>query len=233
MAFKDGDFLEVEYTLWSDADARVLESTNEKVAKEANIYSDKVKYEPILVILGSGAVVKGMESALMGMDLNTPKKFSLKPADAFGERNADLVRVMPLSEFKKHDINPYPGMRLKMDNMTITVKSINSGRVVVDANHPYAGMAITYELKVVKNITSEDEKIKILGKTYGAEPSEVKISGSQVQMVYKDSVQKNADYFVGKANAIASAFTYINSIDSVKVIEEYSKPKEHKHEEEQ
>jgi FKBP-type peptidyl-prolyl cis-trans isomerase 2 len=226
MAFKEGDFLEVEYSAWRTADNQLLSTTDKAKAETAGIYQKEIKYGPVLVVLGSGGIVKGVDNALRGMSLNEVKKVTLKPADAFGERNENLVRVMPLSEFKKRDIDPYPGMRVNLDEATATVKSVNSGRVVVDANHPEAGAEITYEVKVVKHIADEKEKIKSLGRTYGVEPEKITITQGTAELAYGEKVQKNYDYFVGKASLLASMFTYLDSIKKVEVKEEYAKPSE-------
>src|ERR1700733_8661130 len=139
MAFGDGDFLEVEYSSWNAVDNSMIDTTDEKKSKDSGIHVEGRLYGPFLVVLGSTGIVKGLDKALRDMKPNETKKVTLKPDEAFGQRNPDIVRVMPISEFKKRDINPYPGMRVNIDNVSATVKSVNSGRVVVDANHPYAG----------------------------------------------------------------------------------------------
>jgi FKBP-type peptidyl-prolyl cis-trans isomerase 2 len=226
MSFKDGDFLEVEYSAWSGADNSLISTTDEKKAKEANIFEKDVHYGPVLVVLGSNRVIKGLDRSLREMAPNEQKRFTFKPDEAFGERIPDLVRVMPLAEFRKHDIDPYPGLKVNLDNATAIVKSVNSGRVIVDANHPYAGQEITYEIKVVKHLTSEKDKVKALGKTYNVEPSSVEVKEKTLEMTFNNSVKKNSDYFIGKANLIASVFSYLKEFESVKVEEEYIKPKE-------
>ena len=224
MAFKDGDFLEVAYSMWSAADNRMLETTDEAQAKSAGIYSDKTIYGPVLVIIGAGGALKGFDSMIRSMEVGSSKKVTLNPADAFGERNQDLVRIMPLSDFRKRDIDPRPGMYIDMDDVDVVVKSVNSGRVVVDANHPYAGMGLTYEATVKRHLTEPEEKISALGKTYRAEPTSSRVSGSMVELVYDDTVAKNANYFMGKANLIAALFTYFKDSEKVTVTESYKRP---------
>ena len=87
MAFNDGDFVEVEYSLWSVADNGLMSTTDEKKAKEAGIYEKEAHYGPALVIIGSGSVVRGLDKALRAMSLNEQKKFTFKPEEAFGERD--------------------------------------------------------------------------------------------------------------------------------------------------
>ncbi len=224
MAFKDGDFLEVAYSARSAADNRMLETTDESQAKSAGIYNDKISYGPVLVIIGSGGIVKGLDNTIKAMDVGSSKTVTLKPAEAFGDRNQDLVRIMPLSDFRKRDIEPRPGMHIDIDNVDVVVKSVNSGRVVVDANHPYAGLELIYDVTVKRHLTKPEEKISALGKTYRAEPTSAKESGSTVELHYGESVPKNANYFIGKANLVAALFTYFKDAEKVNVTETYKRP---------
>ncbi len=238
MAFKDEDFVEIEYSAWDTSANRLIATTDERKAKESEIYNKDYKYGKVLVVLGSNSVIKGLDKEIRTMSIGEQKKFTVKPEDAFGQRNEELVKVMPLSDFRARDMNPYPGMTVELDNMTVIVRSVNSGRVVVDANNPYAGRDITYEVKVIKQITNQDEKITALGRTYNVEPSKVNVSDKKLMLKYDSNVSKNADYFVGKVSAIASIFTYFKGIEDIVVEEEYKrvdleKPghtHEHKHE---
>ncbi len=226
MTFKDGDFLEIEYSAWASADGRLISTTDEKSAKEASIYNEKAHYGPVLVIIGSNSVIKGLDREIRSMSTGESRKMTFKPEDAFGDRQQDLVRIMPLSEFRKRDMEPYPGMQVDIDNTTAIVKSITSGRVTVDMNHPYAGQEITYEVKVLKALDSEKERLAALGRTYGVEPSSSETKGDSMSVRYANGVRKNADYFIGKANMIASVFTYFKGIKKVEVTEEYLRPEE-------
>jgi FKBP-type peptidyl-prolyl cis-trans isomerase 2 len=226
MVFKDGDFLEVEYSSWNAADNSMIDTTDEKKAKENNAHVEGRKYGPALVVLGSPGVVKGLDMALREMSLDQTKKITLKPEEAFGERNPGIVKVMPLSEFKKRDISPYPGMRVNIDNVSATVKSVNSGRVVVDANHPYAGFDIIYEVKLLRQITALDDKIRALGRAYDVEPSSVSVEGKTATMRFSDSAEKDHDYYMRRAGLAGSVFGYFKELERVMMDEEYLRPKE-------
>ncbi len=223
MSFKEGDFLEVDYSAWDTATNELIATTDEKLAKEKGIFNKDSTYGPALVILGSNSVIKGLDRELRGMNLNELKKFAFKPEDAFGNRHEELVRVMPLSDFRARDLNPYPGMRVEVENMAATVKSVNSGRVVVDANHPYAGRDITYEVKVIRNITEPAQRAEALGRTYNVKPSSVSIKGKEMILSYDSKTRKNADYFVGKSSLVASLFSLMKDVEKVEVVEDYER----------
>ncbi|HUC39179.1 MAG TPA: peptidylprolyl isomerase [Candidatus Acidoferrum sp.] len=223
MAFKDGDFLEVDYSAWDAATNELIATTDEKLAKGADLYHKDHSYGPVLVILGSNSVIKGLDRELRNLNVNDLKKFTFKPEDAFGNRTEELVRVMPISDFRARDIKPYPGMQIELENMNAVVKSVNSGRVVVDANHPYAGRDITYEVRIVKSLSSPNEKIEALGKTYRAKPSSVSVSGKAITLVYDSKVKKNADYFVGRSSFVASILSLMKDFDKIEVKEDYDR----------
>ncbi len=225
MTFKDGDFLEIDYSMWDAVDNTLVATTEEQKAKDANIYHKETRYGPTLVVLGANSVISGLDKALHSMGLNEQKKFTFKPDEAFGSRNEELVRVMPIAGFRKNDITPYVGMQVNIDNMPVIVKSINSGRVVVDANHPYAGRDVIYEVKVVRALTSDKEKVEGLGKSYGASPTKIEEANGTVTVSFNNSVKKDADYFIAKANLVASIFANLK-VQKVKVEEEYDMPKE-------
>jgi len=236
MAFKDGDFVEIEYNAWNAVDNSLIISTDEKKAKEAGIYDEKARYGPVLIILGSRSTINGLDRELHNMNVGESKKFTFKPEEAFGERDESLVKVMPLSEFRRRDINPYVGMSVDIDNIPAVVKSVNSGRVVVDANHPYAGRELIYEVKVVKQLSSDSDKIMSLARAYNIEPSNIDAQESSIRISFGKDVSKDANYFVNKASLVAAIFNYFKSVTSVNVNEEYVRPgkqEEHQHEHEE
>ncbi len=226
MSFKDEDFVEIEYSAWNASDNRLVSTTDEKRAKEADIYDSNAAYGPTLIVIGSGGAISGLDRELRGMNIGETRKFTFAPDDAFGERHEELVKVMPLSAFRAREIDPYVGMRVNIDNMSVTVKSINSGRVVVDGNHPYAGKSIVYEVKIIKNLTSENEKIEALGKAYSLKPTNTTVKGGTAEVSFDGNVKKDADYFMNKARMLASVFANLKGIEKVLVHEEYLRQKE-------
>ncbi|MGC8647398.1 MAG: FKBP-type peptidyl-prolyl cis-trans isomerase [Candidatus Micrarchaeia archaeon] len=226
MVLKDGDFVEIEYSAWNAADNSLVLSTDAEKAKSAGIFDEKARYGPVLVVIGSNTIIRGLERELHSMSPGETKRFTFKPEEAFGERNENLVMVLPLSEFRKRDINPYPGMNVDIDNISAVVKSVNSGRVIVDANHPFAGRELIYEVKVVKVLTDPNEKINALADMYSLKPSRIELGNQNVSVEFGSEVSKDANYFVNKASLVAAIFNYFKDINEVKVEESYKRPGE-------
>src|SRR5271157_5833621 len=160
MSFKEGDFVRIEYTAKRTTDNSLVYTTIEKVAKDADVFNSETKYGPQLIVVGKNNAIKGVENAVKGMAVGETKKIEIEPKDAFGERDESLVNVMRLSDFRDREMDPQPGMQVNIDGTIATVKSVNSGRVVVDLNHPLAGEKLLYEIKVLDKVDSEADRVK-------------------------------------------------------------------------
>jgi len=101
-----------------------------------------------------------IEAALDGQATGYEVTLHLQPQDAFGERDERLVRTIPKSEFP-------PGVKLggQLDGrnddgteQTFTVTKIKGPTVFLDGNHPLAGKALRFHLKVtgVRPATPEE-----------------------------------------------------------------------------
>jgi peptidylprolyl isomerase len=231
MSFNDSDFIKIEYSAWRKADNQLVYTTDQNKAKEGDIYNENTKYGPQLVVLGRSEIIKGLEQALRGMELNQAKRIDLEPAQAFGERDPNLVKVMSLSDFKSRDISPYPGMQLDLDGVTATVRSVTSGRVMVDANHPLAGESLTYEVKVVSKIDKDEDKIVALSDSYSLKPTSVRIENRIANIEFGSEIDKNSDYLVNKSSFVKALLKYMDGIEKVDVKEEYTREKKEKKEE--
>jgi len=223
LAFSDGDFVKIEYSAWRAADNKLLSTTSETVARENGIYDSKNTYAPQLVVIGKDNTIKGVENAIRSMNLNEEKKVEIEPKDAFGERDPQLVKIVALSDFKKHDIDPYPGMRLDIDGREAIVRSVNSGRVVVDENNPLAGEKLIYDIKVVQKIDNDTEKIKALAEKHGVNAKNVSIANGKAVLELEEKEDRSAEYELDKAAIPSEVFRYMAGINTVQIIDTYTR----------
>ena len=159
MNIKNKDFVEIEYTGRTKEDNFIFDTTEEKVAKENNLFDKKKEYGPIIIVVGERHIVKGLDEFINNKDLGE-YKIDLSPEDAFGKKNAKLIKMVPIKEFTKHKIRPQPGLQLEIDGTIGTVKTVSGGRTVVDFNHPLAGKEVSYDFKILRVIDDTIEKIK-------------------------------------------------------------------------
>ena len=228
MSFNEGDFVKVDYTARRASDGTLVYTTSEKIAKDENVYNAESRYGPQLIVLGQHNAVKGVEDAVRGMSVGLEKKVEVEPREGFGERDEGLVNVMHLSDFKKKDVYPEPGMQVNIDGTIAIVKSVSSGRVVVDMNHPLAGEKLVYDIKVVAKIDSDNDKVRALAEHYSLKPDSVSVSEGKVKIEFGEKVEKNTDYLVNKAALAEAVFRYMPNIAKVAFEEEYARSGEGK-----
>jgi FKBP-type peptidyl-prolyl cis-trans isomerase 2 len=152
MKLKKHDFVEIDYTGRLEDDT-VFDTTDEKTAQGAGIKRESTELGPVTICLGENHILKGIEDKIIGSEPGV-FKVELNPEEAFGKKNAKLLKLIPMKMFSKEKIAPYPGLEVNVDNSYGIVRSVSGGRVIVDFNHPLAGRIVKYE-GAVKNIVSD------------------------------------------------------------------------------
>ncbi|MBD3259158.1 peptidylprolyl isomerase [Candidatus Woesearchaeota archaeon] len=191
---KKEDFIEIEYT--GEVEGRVFDTTDEAKAKQAGVHSQNTQYGPVVVCIGEGHLLKGLDAFLEGKE--TGKEYSVKlgPEQAFGKKNAQLIKLIPKNKFTSQNITPVPGMQLNIDGMIATIKSISGGRVLVDYNHPLAGKDVDYKIKVNRKVTDIKEKLHavIYMETHFKKDSyQLEIKDSKATITFKTESSPVAD----------------------------------------
>src|SRR3989344_2118969 len=158
---KKNDFIELKYTGY--ANNEIFDSNIEEDLKKIN---PKAKVEKLIVAVGQEMVVKGFDKELENKEIDKDYEINIKSADAFGPRNRDLIRTLPLKGFTQQNMNPRPGMILALDNNIVKIIAVSGARVIVDFNNPLAGKDLKYNFKIIRKIDDEKEKIKSMLKFY-------------------------------------------------------------------
>lgn len=228
MSFNDGDFVRIDYTARRASDSSLVYTTVEKTAKDEKAFSEEAKYGPQLVVIGKSSTIKGVENAVKGMSVGESKKVEIGPADAFGERDEQMVNVMRTSDFRDKDIDPYPGMQVNIDGSIATVKSVNSGRVVVDLNHPLAGERLIYDIKVIAKLDSDADKVKGIAENYSLKPDSVSVADGTAKVAFGEKVEKNDSYLVNKSALAHAILRYMDRLRNVVFEETYGREAEKK-----
>jgi FKBP-type peptidyl-prolyl cis-trans isomerase 2 len=171
MAVKEGDFIRLEYTGKVQETGNVFDTTDENVAEEAGIKLDNKTYGAIPIVVGGGHVLKGLDEALIGMEEGEEKKVEITPEEGFGLRDPKLLQLIPMGEFKKQGMKPEVGMAITSDGTTGIIRSVSGGRVRVDFNHELAGKNLEYDIKVIKEIKDDVEKVKSMIELHYSAPN--------------------------------------------------------------
>ncbi|KZX15821.1 peptidylprolyl isomerase [Methanobrevibacter filiformis] len=192
MPIEYGDFVRLEFTGKVKETGEVFDTTSEEVAIEAGLFVEQKQYGPIPIIVGGDHLLKAIDDAVVGLDEGDSKIIDVTPENGFGQRDAKLIQLVPMKEFKKQGMNPYPGMEVTAEGHTGRILTINGGRVKVDFNHHLAGKNLEYSVVVSKIIEDEEEKIKGMIQLHYAYPNldinktEIRIDGKKVSIKLDD-----------------------------------------------
>ena len=143
---------------WSKRSAEVIVCKNAVVSLEVELWDiwDNLLDKPAQPLTylhgGHGDVFPAIEAALEGKAVNDAVEVRLEPEDAFGEYDEDLLQLAPRADFPD---GLEVGMRVEAeggdvgDSAILTVTDIAGDKVVLDGNHPYAGIALKFKCTVV------------------------------------------------------------------------------------
>ena len=102
-----------------------------------------------------------IEEALEGQEVGFSTTLKLAAADAFGERDEGLVQTIAKSDFP-------PGVKVGGQlrgrsadghEQVFNVVKIKGDKVILDANHPWAGQSLTMTLKVLEVRAASAEEV--------------------------------------------------------------------------
>lgn len=162
MTIKNGYFIRIEYTTTIKETGELFDTTMEEEAKKGEIYKENRIYEPMLVVVGEGWVLKGLDNALEGLEMGNEETIEISPEQGFGLRDPDKISLIPVRRLRKKNITPYTGAQVEINGKLGIIRAVGAGRVQVDFNPPLAGKTLIYKLTVKEHIKSRKEKVKAL-----------------------------------------------------------------------
>jgi len=232
MPFQKGDFTLIEYVAKVKETGEVFDTTKEETAKKERLYKEGDIYEPKLVVIGEGWVLKALDESLLNFEAGKTNSVEIPPDKAFGSRDPEKVRLVPLRKLTAKGITPQLGMRLEVDGKLATVRTLGAGRVQLDYNPPLAGKTLVYEVTVQKKLETEKEKISALIRrripAVDIGKFDLKITKTSVVV----SVPEEAFYVEGlqlaKRGIAADVQKFFPEITTVKFVEEFKKQKTEK-----
>ena len=163
MTLQKGDFILINYTAKVKETSEVFDTTIEETAKKEHLHKEGEIYEPKLVVIGEGWVLKELDESLTTMKVNKAQSVEIPPEKAFGPRDPEKVKRIPLKQLLAKDVhNPTIGMRIDFNGKMATIRAIGAGRVLLDFNPPLAGKTLIYDVTVDKKLETSEEKIAVL-----------------------------------------------------------------------
>ncbi|MEM2971029.1 MAG: FKBP-type peptidyl-prolyl cis-trans isomerase [Candidatus Bathyarchaeia archaeon] len=227
MALQNGDFILVDYIAKVKETGEVFDTTIEEIAKKEHLYKEGEIYEPKLVVIGEGWVLKALDESLTTLEVGKPSTIEIPPEKAFGARDSEKVRRVPLRYLTAKGVTPSLGMRVEYNGKTATVRAIGAGRVLLDFNPPLAGKTLVYEVTVQKKLETTNEKISALIHRRIPEVEEGKFKFTVKQKIVSVEMPEEAFYLEGiqvaKRGIATDIQKFFPEITTIKFIEVHHK----------
>jgi FKBP-type peptidyl-prolyl cis-trans isomerase SlyD len=139
----------IHYVL-KDDDGDVLDSSEEG--------------EPLSYLQGAGNIVPGLERELAGKNVGDKVSAVVEPEDGYGERTGPDPQPIPRDQFPD-DADLSEGMQFfaqgpNGEQLALWVVDLDDKTVVVDHNHPLAGMTLHFDVEVVSTRPATAEELE-------------------------------------------------------------------------
>ncbi|WP_294495670.1 peptidylprolyl isomerase [uncultured Ruminobacter sp.] len=154
MKITSNTVVSIDYIV-TDENGQVLDTTNGQDAME--------------VLIGHSNIVPGLEDALMGKEKGDRVDVLVQPDRAYGIRHPELIQEIDINMFEGMELNVGDSFLADTDmgKKPIVVKEIKGNTVVVDGNHPLAGMTLKFLVDIIDVRQATDSEIEH-GHVHGA-----------------------------------------------------------------
>jgi len=219
MPVAEGSFVRMSYT--GKIEGRVFDTTDEAVAKEAGIHNPEAVYGPMLVRVGKGHVVTGLDEALVGKEVGEEGTVEVPPEKAFGPRDESRIESVSLARFKE---KPSVGQTVEIENREGRVANILGRRVVVDFNHPFAGKSVTYWFRIEEMVESQPEQIRGLIQLYTQRSMEVTVADGVVTIHLPPAIMYDRRWLLWRSRVVQEIFEFYPEIGEIVLRESFKRP---------
>src|SRR3989337_585465 len=113
MVLQKGDFILIDYTAKVKETNEVFDTTTEETAKKEHLHKEGEIYEPKLIVVGEGWVLKTLDEGLITMELSKVASVEIPPEKAFGPRDPEKVKRVPLKHLTDKVIDLAIGARIE------------------------------------------------------------------------------------------------------------------------
>ncbi|SMF98144.1 FKBP-type peptidyl-prolyl cis-trans isomerase [Burkholderia singularis] len=118
-----------------------------------NTFTDR----PATLLLGAGQLAPSLEEILIGLKPGHHSTFRLAPEQAFGPRNPELIQRVSMATLRENAMvgeHFTPGDLVEFNapgggRYAGVLKEVGETSALFDFNHPLAGQALTFEVKII------------------------------------------------------------------------------------
>ncbi|MFX3681297.1 MAG: FKBP-type peptidyl-prolyl cis-trans isomerase [bacterium] len=129
---------------------------------EGRILDTSRDAEPVVFLEGAGMIIDGLDEALQNAKPGEQLKVEVPPEKGYGHPDPSQVQAVPRDRIPvpgdikigdQYQTGPNPG------DPVVTVVAVNGDQIMLDANHPMAGLQLTFEVEVMQARIARAEEI--------------------------------------------------------------------------
>jgi peptidylprolyl isomerase len=110
--------------------------------------------DPYQFQVGHHETIPALEETVLGMSPGETRSISLRAEEAFGPYRPELIRSVSREDFPP-DLEIESGQRLPFRvpsgaEILVTVIAALGSEIIIDANHPLAGLDLTFEIRLIE-----------------------------------------------------------------------------------
>jgi len=130
---------------------------------EGTVIDSSEGAEPLNYLHGAGNIIPGLENALTGKTEGATLQVTVEPVDGYGEVIPELLQTVDVGVFQGVE-TVEPGMSFEAQAadgaiQRIVVKEVDGQNVIIDANHPLAGVTLNFDVEVLTIRDATEEEI--------------------------------------------------------------------------
>lgn len=229
MTFQKGDFILIDYVAKVKETGEIFDTTKEDIAKKERLYKEGEIYEPKLVVLGEGWVLQALDESLATFEPEKPSTTEIPPDKAFGPRDPEKVRLVPMRRLIEKGITPQLGAKIEFNGKPATIRTMGAGRVQLDFNPTLAGKTLVYEVTVLKKLETIEEKMTALlhrrVPLVDVSKFDLKIKKTEVDIDMPEDAFYVEGIQVAKRGIALDIQKFLQEINTVKFVEAFKRQK--------
>ncbi len=119
---------------------------------DGQVLDSSLEREPLQYLHGHGQIIPGLEKQLEGAEAGSNLQIHVQADEAYGPKHPELVFPVPRAQFDP-EVSLKPGTQVMTQGehgpLVLTIVGVQDDTVLLDANHPLAGMDLDFSIQVV------------------------------------------------------------------------------------
>ena len=125
---------------------------------------DKSEDGSFAYLHGASNIIPGLEDALTGKSAGEEMSVSVSPEQAYGVRDEAMLQQVPKNMFEDASQiavgTQFHAQGPNGEMLVVTVMQVEEEHVIVDGNHPLAGVELNFDVKIIDVRDASEEEVE-------------------------------------------------------------------------